>query len=222
MNLLILSQALENYRELIDITWANQREYAVRHGYDFHGYMGNYCALGYDYQRIQMLYDVLFKDSLGKHFDAVWWLGTDCLVMEHTKRVESFLKPEGKSLYFHLDVNSVNNDSFVIYNTEWSKRWLEMTLAMEPHYRGHCWLSQKCWSEFLTRNEPDGTPWRNQIGILHHPGINSYLYDRLYNWPDSTPGQFFPGSFLLHLPGCSLQQRLDTFRSAEVQGWIVK
>jgi len=220
MKILILSQALANYKELTDITWTNQRAYATRQGYDFFGQMGPYCDLGYDYQRIQLLYDVLFKESLGVRYDAVWWLGTDAMVMNHTKRIEEYMTVTDKSLYVHLDVNGLNNDSFVLRNTEWSRRWLQMTLDKEQEYRSHCWESQKCWQEHLTRNESNGTPWRNEIEILNHPSINSYLY-RFYNWPESTPGNFSKGDFVLHLPGMNLDQRLAIFRSGEIKSYLI-
>ncbi len=224
MKILILSQALPNYQELVDITWTNQREYAARHGYTFHSHMGVYCALGYDYQRIQMIYDILFKDRLGQHYDAIWWLGTDAMVVNHTRRIEEFIKEDGKSLRVCLDINGLNNDSFIIHNTEWSRRWLQMTLDSEPQYRDDCWLSQRCWQHKLPQNEPDGTPWRDGIEILphtDHKGINSYDY-REYQWPESTPGHIQRGDIVFHAPGMNLAQRLTKFRSEWLKGYIIK
>lgn len=214
MNLTIVTQHLPNHASLAAITSASKREYAARHGYGFHEQVGNYSQMSFDYQRIEIIYDILFNTPNPP--DAVWWMGCDTLFTNHTVRVETLLKPEGKSLYWHLDVNGGNNDSVVLRNTDWTRRWLEMTLHEEPHYRSHCWQSQKCWQEHMTRAD-----WRFGIGILHHPAINSYRYEA-YHWPDSTPGNWSKGDVVLHLPGMSLEDRIAIFTSPEIQNAIMR
>ena len=53
--------------------------------------------------------------------------------------------------------------------------------------------------------------------------MNSYLYTE---YPDTNgadePGHWQPGDFLLHLPGRSLERRVEIFNSPEIQSKIIK
>ena len=227
MNLLIVTHYLENYSQLGELTTKNKGNYADRHGYDLFAQIGNYCDWGFDFQRIKIIYDLLFKDRaemrengrpLGymKIPDVIWWLGCDTMVMNMTKPVTDFLMPENKSLYIHKDVNGINNDSFLIRRTEWSKKWLEFVMSKEPEYKGDCWESQRVFQHYVEKPE-----WNNQVEILSHPGVNSYFYDE-YNWPETTPGHIRKGDLLLHLPGMRLDQRMNIFTSQRVKDLMIE
>ncbi len=225
MNILLVTHHLSNHAELAEITSDSKDRYACRHGYDLLVHEGNYCEWGFDFQRIKMIYDLLFQDRKTlepdnkliymKQPDMVWWLGCDTMIMNHGKPVTDFLVPDDKSLYIHKDVNGINNDSFLIRRTDWSKRWLEFVMSKEPEYRGDCWESQRVFQHFVEKDE-----WKDGLQIMSHPGINSYFYDQ-YNWPDTTPGHFQKGDLVLHLPGMNLQQRLEIFRSQRVKDLII-
>lgn len=208
MNLLILTHYLLNHQELGAMTSANKKRYADRHGYNFFEQIGNYCEWGFDFQRIQLIYDKLFKSESPP--DIIWWLGCDTMIMNQTKKVTDFLLPEDKSLYINKDVNGINNDSFLIRRTEWTKKWLEFVMSKQPEYKNDCWESQRVFQHFVETDE-----WKDGLKILDHPAINSYFYDR-YSRSEETPGHFNYGDLLLHLPGMTLQERLDTFRSERV------
>lgn len=213
MKLTIVTHHLPNHQELADITSASKRRYAERHGYRFHEQIGEYSELGFDFQRIQIIRDLFFNSENPP--DTIWWLGCDTMVMNHVKPVHEFLA-DGKSLHIHKDVNGLNNDSFLIRRTDWTRRFLDFTLEKAPEYAGDCWQSQRIWQHYV---ETDA--WKDGLHILPHPGINSYFYDH-YRWPTTTPGHFNRGDLLLHLPGMRLDERLAIFRSARVQNDIVE
>lgn len=212
MKLAIVTHYLPNHQSLADITSPNKKEYCERHGYDFIEVKNNYNDKTFDFQRVWIIYDLLF----GKNYDAVWWLGCDTMIMNQTTEVTDFMFPADKSLYIHKDINGINNDSAIYRRTDWSKAWLEFSMSKYDEYKGDCWESQRVMHHFVEKDE-----WKDGLQILPHSGINSYDYN-LYNWPETTPGHFNKGDFVLHLPGCSLAQRLDYFKSSKTLDNIIK
>jgi hypothetical protein len=215
MNVLQLSQHLENYNSLAALTSANKREYCARHGYDFHEQVGNYNAMPFDYQRVALMYDIFNNNLLGKHYDAIHWVGCDTWVLNMTKTIEGFLEKYQKDYLIAFTLNHVNNDSVIIRNTPWSKRWLEFLLSVEPQYRNDCWYSQR--AVIHNHQKPE---WADGVAVLPPNEINAFFMD-LHQWPVETEGHAKKGDFLLHLPGLELHQRIAVFQSQRVKDLMV-
>lgn len=214
MKIAVITQYLPNHQSLADLTSANKKEYCDRHGYDFIEVKDNYNDRTFDFQRVWIIYDRLFY--IDPQYDVVWWLGCDTMIMNHTIPLTKFMEPADKSIYIHKDINGINNDSVIYRRDEWSKSWLEFSMSKYDEYKGDCWESQRVMHHFMEKEE-----WVGGVKILDHPGVNSYDYT-LYNWPTTTPGHFNKGDFVLHLPGCSLAQRLDYFKSSKTLDNIIK
>lgn len=215
MSIGLLTFHLPNYDEIVSLTQPGKEEYAARHGYVSFVQRGVYDpAYDMSFQRIKLI-----KDHLAAHPEIEWlWVhGVDTIVMNHTVKLETFIEPY-PNMHFGIqkDVNGANDDSFLIKNSEWSQRWLAFLLSKHDEYKNDCWSSQRA----IQHNEyhPE---FKDGIQILPHPGINSYFYD-LYHWDSKTPGDWKPGDMVLHLPGLSLQERLDILRSPRVQDNIVR
>lgn len=219
MKIGLLTFWLPNYQAIADLTQPGKVEYAARHGYEIFTQTEVYDPT-YDmsFQRVKLVRDILAKNP---QIEWLWVSGVDLIVMNHSVRLETFVeKYPGKHLIVAKDCNGFNDDSFLISNSEWSQRWLEFVLSKHEEYKSDVWSSQRT----LQHNEyhPD---FRDGIQVAFHDGPNSglqdYFYD-LYHWPESTPGNYKKGSFCLHLPGLSYQERLDILRSPRVQDNIIK
>jgi hypothetical protein len=225
MNCLILTQYLQNYIPLAEITNPNKQEYCARHGYDFHAQVGHYWDFGvprggewerFDYQRIKLMYDILFNESLGKRYDVVWWNGVDTMILNFTQKIEDYLAAHPQDYLIGYTLNHTNNDSVFVRNTEGAKQWLEFLLKMEPTYRWDCWESQRA-----VINHQKEEPWDKIVGVVPAADINCFFM-KLHDWPETTPGQVQKGSWLLHLPGQSFETRRRVFTSQEVKDLMVK
>lgn len=216
MNILIVTHYKPNYFELSKLTDASKRKYASKHGYDFHPVIGDYYGWGFDFQRIKIVYDMLFTQILGKKYDYVWWTGCDTMVINYTKKLESIIEKYGGDFIISKDINGLNNDSVLYKNTEWTKKWLEFIMSKEPDYRHDCWESQRVMQHFAETDD-----WKSGVSIIPPNEFNSYFYSE-YKWPDTTPGDVRKGDLLLHLPGMDLKQRLDIFNSERVKNLIVE
>lgn len=214
-NLTIVTHHLLNHADLAAITSASKREYAARWGYGFHEQVGDYAPMGFDFQRILIIKD-LFDKPNGP--DVIWWLGCDTLVMNHTKPVTDVMGvlPWKKDFFIAADVNFLNNDSFLIRKTDWSRRWLEFILNKEREYSGDPWQSQRVMQHYC-----DAPEWREQIQLVPPNNFNSYFYDQ-YDWSPQTAGHFRKGDLILHLPGMNKEQRLAIFQSERVQSEIIR
>lgn len=225
MNCLVLTQYLLNYAPLAAITNPNKREYCARHGYDFHPQVGHYHDFGaprtnewerFDYQRIKLMYDILFHESLGKRYDVIWWHGVDTMVLNHTLKIEDYVTAHPQDYLIGYTLNHTNNDSVFVRNTHGAKAWLEFLLAMEPAYRFDEWESQRA-----VINHQGEERWKDIVGVVPGADINCFFMD-LHQWPIDTPGHAVKGSWLLHIPGTSFEVRKSVFQSQRVADLIVR
>ena len=214
MNLTIVTHYLRNYQELANITSASKYRYAKRYGYEFHEQIENYGDLRFGVQRAQIIYDLFFRSW--KSPDIIWWTGCDTLITNHFVPVINFITDPSKSLFIHKDRYGLNDDSFIIRKTEWTKRFLEFTLEKARELDDPDWCSQKIWQEYVEKDE-----WKDGLAILDHPGINSYLY-AIYGEPNSKPGDFRRGHLLLHLPALDMNNRISIFNSVISQGLVLE
>ena len=208
----LVTHYFPNYQELANITNPNKQKYCDQHGYVFMPYCGDYIALDPGFQRIKILRDLLNIQTV----EYIFWQGVDTMVMNFNKKWDEFIDEE-HDFFITKDNNDaqINADSFIIKNTDWSKKWLEMVLSKESEYSSDCWKEQRC----MMHNQ-DKPEWKDKIKILPQNSINSYFYD-LYKWPETSKGHFQKGDYLYHGPGLSLQERLTLFTSPRVQDNIV-
>ncbi len=210
MKIQIITQCLENYSELSDITNQNKQEYCRKHGYNFLPFIGNYTNGPFGFQRLHLI-----KDNLSK-YDYIFWQGCDTLIMNFQKRIEGLVDGLDFDFFITKDVHGLNSDSFIIKNSEWSFRFLEFLIGKTDEYANDCWAEQRAMMH--NENHPDFKP---RILFLPQNSFNSYFYE-YYNRGTDTPGQYHRGDFLLHLPGMNIKQRIEIFKSERVQSNIIK
>lgn len=205
MNLTLLTHYIptpkEDYQLIADLTIPTKDEYCARFGYRHLIHAGPYGndRLYWAIQRLQLIYDYLFAGI--NDVDAVWALNPQSLITSLKIDVADYLTPE-HDFFVCADVNGINMASFVVRKTEWTKRYLEHLLKLAPNVN-HGW-----WEQMAVIRTYQLPEWAPKIKLLDHPSLNSYLYSRLYNRPDTTPGQWARGHLVLSFPGTTFADRL--------------
>ena len=114
------------------------------------------------------------------------------------------------------DTNGINMGSFVIRNTEWSKKWIDFLISVHDQYadRQH---EQSAVADHWMKRE-----WLHKIGILPQRAINSYFYPIYPPWNHETPGSWKKGDLAVSIPSYTIEQRLSIIQSVLDSNLIVK
>lgn len=212
MKLTLLTHYFANYQSLANIVLPNRQDYCVKHGYNSYVHCGDYYDSSWHsgIQRLKILGDYLFSSNV----DFIWCLDIDAIIMNMTKPVTDYLD-DNHDFFICRDCNGLNAGSFIIRKSEWSRNWLNF-LIEKALTINHYWYENRVIH--LYEKDP---MFVDKIKDLPHPSINSYLYDIYQTYPMNVPGNYQTGDFVIHLPGKTLQERLDIFRSPRIQENII-
>lgn len=193
----------ESYESLAAIVSPNLKRYADKHSYDLH---------------INIIPDGNFhfiktKDcrKLLDEFDVVWVVEGDILITNHNFKIENFIQ-YGTYLTICKDINNFNGGSFIIRKSKWSKDLLDLINSFESIYGDEQNFMERWFDSDL---------FGSIIGTLKHPSINSIPYEYYHNFgyinykgqpmPTHEMGNWEIGDFVCHLPGKTLQERIEIF-----------
>lgn len=197
----------EKYQPLADLTWnQNKQQYCEKHGY-----IGINWTSGFDknmkggFERCRLIKE-LFESN--KELEWVWWTGCDSMITNFDVKIEDKVLPDC-DLIIATDCNEINNDSFLIKNTEWSKKWLQDIYDGFSKYKNTMFLEQQA----MIDSYPDN---KDKIKIVPQRYLNAYRND-LYPHQSKydllgTDGTWQHGDWLIHWPGTSLDLRIQLAR----------
>jgi len=211
----VLSLNDANYQPLADITWTqNKKIYCDRHGYEgmlkTNKFMGGNnptatsTKIPIGFERIFWMLDLMIERP---DINWFWWTGTDSMITNHTIKFEDKIIPE-YDLIISTDCHEINNDSFLMKNSEWSRGYLQRIINVMPEYSIHHWFEQQAMID--TRLSKENV---DKIKIVPQRYLNSYQnslyphqskYDCLGN-----DGTWQQGDWLIHWPGTLLEKRLE-------------
>lgn len=193
-----------DWTDISKITVPNVVNYCRKHGYMWNVQAVSKPYSGYD--KISYAKEIFEKD----YADVVWCLDCDALITNYNYRLEHFIDNE-HSVFICRDYNGVNAGSFIVRKSDFTNTFFDYLLCCKGEPDMHCEQDAivKHMKEF---------PANNQIKILPHPSINSYLYE---NYPEiplqsHENGQWESGDFLLHLPGMSNEKRIEILKNTPV------
>lgn len=201
MTIRIITLWTDDWKILADLTTTISNQYCERHGYisTFFGFSTN-CLDGYD--KISLLKSGFDRNAA----DLYWLLDADAIITNQNIKVENFVE-EGFDLFLCEDFNGINCGSFIIRDSEWSRKFIYYILLKRGVVGMHC-------EQDAIKSYMEEFPNDEKIKILTHPSINSYDYCLYPEIPPQTheQGQWQPGDFVLHLPGTSLEKRIEVFK----------
>lgn len=203
----IISLNDEKYQPLADYTWEqNKKLYAEKHGYLAINKTDNFVGnISIGFEKIFFLRDLMKEHPEVKWF---WWTGTDSMVTNFNIKIEDKID-ENYELILATDCNEINNDSFLIKNSEWGRAYIQGIIDVMPHYSNHYFYEQQAMIESYPLN-------KDKIKIVPQRYLNAYRndmyphqskYDQL-----GTDGTWQKGDWLIHWPGTSLDLRLQLCR----------
>ncbi len=139
--------------------------------------------------------------TFARYYDIIWVLDLDTLITNPSIPFTDFTDDE-HDIFITKDINGINAGSWIIRNTEASRKFVATIVDNfdEPH-------EQILMNKYLHMVD---------VKYLPHPSINSYDYNQYNGFGLAVPahdqGQWKQGDLLLHLPGLTLEQRIEIFK----------
>lgn len=212
----------ESYESLAQITFhQNKYEYCLRHGYEpiqkNSGWTFPKKAIGFE--KIKHVLEIFEQKP---YLDWIHYSGCDTLVTNFDQKFENIID-ESYHMIVCFDGNGMNVDSLLIRNSRVGRGLFKWVLDSYDKYKDHFWYEQQALIDFFFL-APLG---RDIIKPLPQRVMNSYIYDLYPEWKDRPhidhtghEGDWVYGDFILHLPGVSLQNRIEIM--TEYQEKIIK
>lgn len=189
----------ESWREMADIVLPNVLDYCKKHGYEL-----RLMGVSEPFDGFRKIYAT--KDLIGVYgYDVVWNLDLDAIITNSDIKIESFLEDD-KAMFICRDVNGYNGGSFIVQNSAGVFNFLDELISYKGQKDIHC--EQDAIKRYVFLNGDA------KIRTLHHPSINSYLYELYPEIPPKTheEGQWQEGDFVLHLPGVGMEKRKEILK----------
>jgi hypothetical protein len=147
-------------------------------------------------------------------YDFIFVLDCDAMITNEAIPLKQFAGYD--NCYFTEDVNGINAGSWITRNTEKAIKLVEYVINNFDAPEEQTVIKRGI-------DELNIAP-----SLFPHPSINSYLYTEYLNdWdnkvgagvpmPNHSEGMWQPGDFILHLPGISLERRIEIFNQIKEQ-----
>jgi len=197
----------KSYKDVAELTMPSKIDYCKTHGYDFYAKENDFdFSRRVNWERVPMFINLIKE----KKYDWLWFLGTDCMIMNHTIRLENIIDDNYDMIIASSSDNKieVNTDSWLVKCTDWSLDFLERINSNIELYH-HPWCEQQAVINELHDNEI-----KKHFKIVHTRYFNSY-YHAWY--PDLN---FKFGDFVIQAAGHDNDYRVEIFN--ELKDKIIK
>lgn len=187
------------YQKVSDITWPIMAEYCQRHDYEFRGIVVESCERDVIWQRVKSLQEALKECDWAVHIDA------DCLITNHNIPLTEFIESD-KSIVISCAPykgESIFNDGFFLANSNHrnSQQILKETWDLHRPEDGMFCGQDALWYLYRYGRAED-------FSVQPQKRFNSFLWKE-YSEPESTPGNWTQGDYILHLPGMTIEKRVE-------------
>jgi len=196
--------------------WVNLAKIIVPNIVNFcrkHGYTWNIqcfpepCPSDFGYEKLRQIKNIFDNNEA----DVVWSVDCDLLITRYDWKVEDLINDKD-SFYITYGANTYNAGSFIFKKSEFTYWLIEHLLSKQGQDGMHCEQDAIC--DYIKEFGVES------ICILPHPTINSFMYPLPPEWPDvikEKDGNWLEGSsYVLHLPGISMQDRYRILSSTPV------
>jgi hypothetical protein len=141
--------------------------------------------------------------------DLFFYIDIDALITNSEIRVTQFLDNE-HDLFITEDCHELNGGVFLLKNTEWANRFNDFILDQRTIFPNE----QNGYVLYKDRYDVE-----SKIKIVPHPCFNSYRYE-FYPEIDPVPkheeGNWQPNDFIMHVPGKTIEQRVEILKSTPI------
>lgn len=204
-----------SFHALSEVTVPNIRRYCDRHGYKLVFWSDvdhtEDDPRPFGFRKTERVLELLRASATG---DILCVIDLDLLFTNHTRRLEEFMDNE-HDLFFTHDVNGLNSGVYMVRATLGTHKFMEDAI-------GRAGLPGVFGEQDAMRDSLKIEAFANLTKIVPHPAFNSYLYEEYGKEMSHEEGQWQPGDFLLHMPGCSNERRIELFKLLQCQGIVVE
>lgn len=212
MNITLLTQYDAPFAPVAALTDPVLREYTKRHGYNLVEIVNATIHRSIVWDRFMYI-----ASALDAGADVVAWFDADVLITNLHIRLENLfsLRYEGFTLAEVLCEDGhprLNDGVVVVTNHSGGIPELCRQIHAYPEAKG-IYCGQDVLQAALDNGGTDPNGFIQTyvpIRTAPHKAINSFLYTE-YNMPETTPGHWTPGDFVLHLPGRTNERRVELF-----------
>lgn len=213
------------YAALAQLTWhQNKVDYAAIHGYAVWNKTEDWItsngrgAMG-GFEKIYMTQSILEEYP---EVEWVWWTGTDSMITNFSVKIEDRVD-NNYHVILNVDANGINADSFLVRNTEQGRAFIQDALNQESVCSQYWDTEQRafCYVLGFPATGEHGWPtgdklvvpekYRDVVKIVPQRHMNSYNYS-IYHCThidkSGNDGNWQPGDWLIHWPGCSQEARM--------------
>jgi len=197
----------KSYKDVAELTMPSKVDYCKAHGYDFYAKDNDFdFSRRVNWERVPMFINFIKE----KKYDWLWFLGTDCMIMNHTIRLENMVDDNYDMIIAssNHDKIEVNTDSWLVKCSDWSLNFLEKINSNIDLYH-HSWCEQQA-----VINELNDENVKKHFKIVHTRYFNSYYHA----WYPDFNFQF--GDFVIQAAGHNNDYRVEIF--SEIKDKIIK
>lgn len=205
MNICVCVQFNSAFKQVADITLPVLREYCVRHGYALRVDEDARIKRSIIWDRYAIIREQLELFQWVAHFDA------DVLVTNLNIRLEDFMSPVyGEAPYVIMAECATEkgdldfNDGVCFFRSNTVTKNIVEDIILTPD-SATVLCGQDAFSQMYENTLP-----LECVRVARQKDFNSFLYTE-YGMPETTVGNWTPGDFVLHLPGCSNARRVEIF-----------
>ena len=203
----IIFTSLHNsfYSVLAEKTLDNNKvPYCIKHGYPLIVKMNNWRNIPIGYEKA-----FLIQTAFNDYPDCEWVFFSECdtLITNMDIKLEDIVKNEQKHFVITSDVNGINAGSFLVRNTAEGRQYIQAMIDSIDRFPNE--------QEFMIDSYFGSKSHTDIISIYPQKSFNSYDY---YIYGHAFPhgldifgnnGRWTHGDFIIHFPGCTLEQRLN-------------
>ncbi len=205
MRVCVSTLATYSYKSLSDITLPILRKYCEKHGYSLSVVIAEEGKVDFiktaDAIRLLDFYDLCFM------------IEADVMIMNFRHKIEDFID-DTHDLFICKDINGVNFGTAIIKGTKSGKDLMNFIQSKQGEYQTE---------QNVLENYTD-----ERICYLNQPAINQIPYDLYYapsygklnykegqvvDKPTHEQGCWEVGDFCMHLPGMTLERRIEIFQN---------
>lgn len=198
--------------QMAALTVPNKIQYCNRHGYAYHEepWRGELFP---GFERLPVLIYLL---KCG-YFDWVFWLGTDALITNLSRKLEE-LVDENHGMIMATDFTQIQMDSFLCQPKHGTIELLEAVWARRENPIGP-WYEQSTLEHFMHEKR-----FRHTVKIVPQRRMNAYKHKWYSEWKSinsrvnhrldclGTDGEWQVGDFVFHIPGRPLETKMQALR----------
>lgn len=205
MNILVLQNYDNGFKEVGDITSRINEEYAQKHGYQFVCYRRRHPEVEKNGICVVMDKILWCRDLFlnNKEVEYILFIDSDAIILNHTIKLESIID-ENYDFIFTRDVNYWNTGTYIIKNSDWSIKLLEWIWEHRLHEKNQTQLEQLLLGKYIDNFGLD------HIKVVSQGTMNSYPYTA-YGYPANIEGDYKHGQFICHFPAMHNWQRKEFF-----------